>query len=222
MPRLERAPTAGLRQPAWAWTSHGAGPALQSRDLGAILRAFRAAHGLSQEQLAARLGYDKTYISMIETGRRAVHDVASRRQIARALPIPAHLLGVTDPLDADFTTMIAFAESVIRLADRTRAGGQAAEAAAELWPLIARLEARARDGTAEPPVLAVLGKAWTSLGVSLGTILPEERLQLAVRWTGKGLAAARRLDDPATLTWALAMHGNELRKNGRPGAAGMF
>src|ERR1700726_792016 len=38
-------------------------------DLGAILRGYRRACALTQQQLADVLGYDRTYISMIESGR---------------------------------------------------------------------------------------------------------------------------------------------------------
>ena len=78
-----------LAPAAWAWTDPAAAQALRSRQLGLILRAYRTASGLTQEQLAARLGYDKTYVSMIETGRRAVHDVPARRHIARPGDPPA-------------------------------------------------------------------------------------------------------------------------------------
>jgi hypothetical protein len=114
--------------------------------------------------------------------------------------------------------MVSFAQAVIRLADLARSAGRAAEAVNELWPLVARLEARAADGHLEPAALRVLGHAWTSLGISLGTILPEERLSVAAQWTAKGVAATEQLDDPAALGHALAMHGNELRKNGHPSA----
>lgn len=207
-----------LAPAAWAWTDPAAAQALRSRQLGLILRAYRTASGLTQEQLAARLGYDKTYVSMIETGRRAVHDVPARRHIARTLAIPPHLLGVTDPRDTEHAAMVAFAQAIIRLADLARAGGQAAEAVNELWPLVARLEARAADGHLEAGTLTVLGQAWTSLGTSLGTILPEERLSVAAQWTAKGVAAAEQLDDNVVLAHALAMHGNELRKSRQPSA----
>ena len=155
---------------------------------------------------------------MIETGRPAVHDVPARRHIARTLAIPPHLLGVTDPRDSEHVAMVSFAQAIIRLADLARAAGRAAEAVNELWPLVARLEARAADGHLEADTLRVLGRAWTSLGISLGTILPEERLNVAAQWTAKGVAAAEQLDDAAALGQALSMHGNELRKNGHPGA----
>ena len=172
---------------AWSWIDPTGQQALRSRELGPILRAYRHANGQSQEKLAERLGYGKTYISMIETGRRVVHDVASRRHIARVLAIPSHLLGVTDPEDTEFVAMLAFAESTIRLADVARTCGRAAEAVNELWPLVARLEARAAEGHLERATLTVLGKAWISLGVSLGTVLPDERgpaLALLVRAAG--------------------------------------
>ncbi|HUY51793.1 MAG TPA: helix-turn-helix domain-containing protein [Streptosporangiaceae bacterium] len=206
-----------LAPAAWAWADPAAARALRTRQLGPILRAYRRAAGLTQEQLATRLGYDKTYVSMIETGRRAVHDVPARRHIARTLAIPPHLLGVTDPRDSEHVAMVSFAQAVIRLADLARRAGRAAEAVNELWPLVARLEARAAEGHLEADTLGVLGQAWISLGISLGTILPEERLTVATQWTAKGVAAAEQLDDPAALAEALAMHGNELRKNGQPG-----
>lgn len=208
-----------LQPAAWTWADPAAAAALRSRQLGAILRAYRGVHALTQEQLATRLGYDKTYMSMIETGRRVVHDVPTRRHIATMLGIPPHLLGVTDPADSDHTVMLAFAESTVRLADLARAGGRAADAVNELWPLVARLEARAAEGHLEADTLAVLARAWTSLGVCLGTVLPEERLPVAVSWTGKGVAAAEHLNNAPALVHALAMHGNELRKNGQLTAA---
>ena len=72
----------------WDWTDHASRQALRSGDLGAILRAYRRVNGLSQEKLAVVLGYDKTYISMIERGRRAVHDVATRRYIGKTWRYP--------------------------------------------------------------------------------------------------------------------------------------
>jgi transcriptional regulator with XRE-family HTH domain len=204
-----------LEPAVWSWSDPAAAAALRSRQLGPIVRAYRRVQALTQEQLAQRLGYDKTYVSMIETGRRVVHDVPTRRHIAGVLGIPPHLLGVTDPQDTEHVAMLAFAESTIRLADLARAGGRAADAVNELWPLVARLEARAAEGHLEADTLAVLSQAWTSLGVCLGTVLPEQRLWVAARWTSKGVTAAEHLDDPDSLTRALAMHGNELRKSGQ-------
>jgi len=209
---------------AWAWSNPAAEAALRSGRLGRILRAYRRATGLSQERLADQLGYDASYISMLETGRRTVQDVATRRHIARALAVPPHLLGVTDPADTDHVAMVAFAESTVRLAELARATGRAADAVNELWALVARLEARAADGHLEPATLAVLGRAWISLGVCLGTVLPEERLDVAAQWTGKGLTAARYLPGHGAAAAELlhlgsAMHGNELRKAGRTAAA---
>jgi transcriptional regulator with XRE-family HTH domain len=42
------------------------------RDLGRALAALRAKSGLTQEQLAGRLGVDPTYVSQVERGRRGV------------------------------------------------------------------------------------------------------------------------------------------------------
>lgn len=142
-------PARRLAPAVWLWASPQAGPALASRDLGRILRVYRRINGLSQHKLAELLGFDKTYISMIETGRRTISDVTTRRQIARTLGPPTHVLGVTEADDADFAAMVQFADSTLRLAEIARQAGCAVEAVNELWPLVARLEARAAEGRTE-------------------------------------------------------------------------
>jgi len=72
----------------WLWSTPEASRALRSRNLGVVLRTYRRINRLSQERLAALLGYDKTYISMIETRRRVISDVATLRHIAHTLTIP--------------------------------------------------------------------------------------------------------------------------------------
>ncbi|WP_285635357.1 helix-turn-helix transcriptional regulator [Lentzea sp. NBRC 102530] len=212
-------PTRRLMPAVWLWSAPEATAALRSRDLATILRVYRRLNKLSQERLAALLGYDKTYVSMIETGRRNISDVATRRHIARTLGLPMHALGVTDNDDADFAAMIQFGDSTIRLAEIARQAGRAVDAVNELWPLVARLEARAAEGRAERDTMILLGQGRAALGVSLGTVLPEERLTAAARWTGKALVIAERLGDRAFLAHALRMHGNELRKADHVGAA---
>lgn len=196
----------------WLWSTPESATALRSRDLATILRLYRRLNQLNQEQLAALLGYDKTYVSMIETGCRVINDMGTRRHIATTLGLPTHVLGVTSHDDADFAAMIQFGDSTIRLAEIARQAGRAVDAVNELWPLVARLEARAAEGHAERDTLILLAQARTALDVSLGTVLPEERLAAAARWTGRGLAVAERLDDEVLLARALRMHGNELRK----------
>jgi transcriptional regulator with XRE-family HTH domain len=203
----------------WLWSSQRASAALCSRDLGQILRVYRRINGLSQERLAAVLGYDKTYISMIETHRRAITDVGTLRHIAHTLGVPVHVLGVTEPDDATYLAMVQFADSILSLAEVARQSGRAVDAINELWPLVARLEARAADGFADRESLGLLGRARVALGVALGTVLPEEKLPTAARWTGQALVVAERLEEATAHAHALAMHGNELRKAGHLAAA---
>lgn len=139
-------PVRPLTPAVWLWSAPEAAAALRTRDLATILRVYRRVNGLNQERLAALLGYDKTYVSMIETGRRTISDVTTRRHIARVLGLPMHVLGVTDNDDADFAAMIQFGDSTIRLAEIARQSGRAVDAVNELWPLVARLEARAAEG----------------------------------------------------------------------------
>ena len=123
-------------------------------NVGAILLSYRRAGRLTQQQLAELLGFDRTYISMIERGRRSITDRGTLRHISRTLAIPPHVLGITGPDDADFSAMLSFGASVIRLAEIPRHGGRAAEAVSELWPLITRLEARMAGRCASPWTLA--------------------------------------------------------------------
>lgn len=213
-------PARKLAAPAvWMWSSPEARNALATRDLGVILRAYRKLNRLSQERFAAVLGYDKTYVSMIETGRRAISDLNARRHIARTLGLPTHVLGITDTGDGDFASMIQFGDSTIRLAGIARGAGRAVDAVNELWPLVNQLETRAADGHGERDTLMLLAQARLALGVALGDVLPEERLAASATWTGKALLIARRLGDRTHLVRTLRTHGNELRKCNRTSAA---
>ena len=169
---------------------------------------------MTQQQLADLLGFDRTYISMIECGRRSVTDLGTLAHIASTLAVPPHVLGIAGHDDADFASMLAFGTSVIRLAEIARHTGRAAEAVSELWPLITRLEARISAGHAEVETMRLLAQARVSFGVTLGHLLPEERLATAARWTGRALRIAWGLGDRELLAFVLRMHGNELRKAG--------
>jgi transcriptional regulator with XRE-family HTH domain len=202
-----------------AWLAAASEPIQASGDLGRVFRSYRQGSGQSQQQLADMLGYDRTYITMIESGRRRITDRGTLARIARAMTIPPHVLGVADPHDADFASVLALGASVIRLATLARHSGQAATAAGELWPLITRLESRVASGRTEPAAMSLLAQAQVSFGVTLGHLLPEERMAIAARWTGRGLRIATHLGDAQLLASVLRMHGNELRKAGHPAAA---
>lgn len=212
-PASAGSPTEGTLVAAASWLP-AAGRGGPAGGIGSILRGYRKAGGLTQEHLGDLLGFDRTYISMLERGRRSITDRSTLAHIASTLAIPPHLLGISGPDDADFTDMLAFGTSVIRLADAARHGGHAADAASELWPLITRLEARISDGHAEPETMRLLAHARVSLGVALGHLLPEEQMATAARWTGRALRIAWHLGDRELLASMLRMHGNELRKAG--------
>ncbi|MFE7190391.1 helix-turn-helix domain-containing protein [Kitasatospora sp. NPDC057541] len=204
-------PDGGIR---WHWTTPRAQDILRRRALPEILQLYRELHGLPQQELADLLGYSTSYVSRIETGSRTITDIGALHHIAERLGLPPHCLGITDQADGDHQLVIQLADSVLRLAEIARQAGQATTAVAELWPLVARLEARTADGHADLETLRLLARSRIGLGVALGHVLPEERLATAARWTGKGLNIARRLGDPALHAHALRHHGNELRKSG--------
>ena len=144
---ISRPPIGGARRaPTWLWVSPSAQAALARGDLADLLTTYRHANRLSQAHLAAILGLDQPYISRIETGVRKVHDVRMLARIADRLAIPPHLLGVIGADDSDFGAMVQFAEATLRLSEVARQSGHAAEAVSELWPLVARLEARLSEG----------------------------------------------------------------------------
>lgn len=208
-----------MRAPRWIWARPEARPALDSGDPGRILACYRRLTGTSQAALAEHLGYDPSYISLLERGRRRLADRAGLAHLSRTLAIPPHALGICTEDDADFRAALQFGDSTIRLADIARQAGRATEAVEELWPLIARLEARLAEGRVDAPTVLLLARARTTLGVCLGHVLAEEQQYVAARWTGKALVLAEQLDDVGLQGLVLRMHGNELRKAGRLGAA---
>jgi hypothetical protein len=105
------------RHAAWHWTTPEAQAVLATRDLAAILRFHRRVNGQSQSETGTLLGYDKTYVSAIELGKRRLNDVAALRHIADRLALPPHVLGVTDLADTDFRAMLQFGQSTVRLAE---------------------------------------------------------------------------------------------------------
>ena len=197
--QVPAAPGAAVAAAA-AWLPARGAPGT-GRAPGDVLLGYRKANGLNQQQLADMLGYDRTYISVIESGRRRVSDRGTLARIAAVLAVPPHMLGIADPDNASYKAMLEFGAAVVRLADLARRSGRPADAVSELWPLISRLEAR------------------VSFGVALGHLLPEERMATAARWTGRALRTAWGLGDPGLLAAVLRMHGNELRKAGHPAAS---
>lgn len=169
----------------WLWLLPEARRVLQTRDLPVILRYYRRAMGMSQVAMGDQLGYDPTYISRVELRRRTVGNRRVLAHFARELSIPPHVLGLVDEAEADLLAATQFGASVVRLAEVSRQAGRAGEALDELWPLVARLEARMDEGRIDHTTADVLARAQTTLGTCLGHVLPEEQLHVAARrWRG--------------------------------------
>lgn len=56
---------------------------------------YRKAHGLTQVGLADRLGFDQSYVSKVESGRREIRDLDALRRIAEVLVIAPEDLGLS-------------------------------------------------------------------------------------------------------------------------------
>jgi transcriptional regulator with XRE-family HTH domain len=76
-----------------AKVARGGSPTIRRRELGALLRALRTEHGLTAEEVTARLLFSPTKLSRIETGQSG----ASARDI-RDL---CQLYNVTDPRELE-------------------------------------------------------------------------------------------------------------------------
>jgi transcriptional regulator with XRE-family HTH domain len=211
---LEVADRAPDRAAVLPWLRPDAQAALATGQLSRILSVWRLITGARQADIADDLGYDPSYISLLENNRRDIANVEERRRIATYLGLAPHVLGVTDAEDADYRTMIAFGESTLRLAGIARNAGRSGSALNELWPLVQRLEERVALGHVEPAMISLLARARSSLGVYLGDILPAQGLAISAQWTGRALALTEHLADADLHAQALRSHGNELRKAG--------
>lgn len=82
--------------------------AVQARDYATILRFSRLAAGLTLEQLGAAGGYSTSTLSRLESGRRAVRDVAELRTLADLYDVPMEMFGLaTAPGQAGGSTLAA-------------------------------------------------------------------------------------------------------------------
>lgn len=85
-------------QEPWLWYRSASGPRAELPRLGQVLREYRDEHGLTQAELAERLGVAQSYVSLLERGKRVIRDVEFRAQIANSLGIPPARLGLADDL----------------------------------------------------------------------------------------------------------------------------
>ncbi|WP_439659526.1 helix-turn-helix domain-containing protein [Lentzea sp. HUAS TT2] len=78
------------------WDTDEVRAAVDTGDLGAIVRAVRRAIPLTLEELAKRCGYSISTLSRLERGKQPLRDVQVLRSLAAALQIPSSLLGLSD------------------------------------------------------------------------------------------------------------------------------
>jgi len=78
------------------WHTDEVRVAVQSGDLGAIVRTIRRANHFTLADLAQRSGYSTSTLSRLERGKQPLADVRVLRILAEALRIPPNLLGLAD------------------------------------------------------------------------------------------------------------------------------
>ncbi|WTO53443.1 helix-turn-helix domain-containing protein [Streptomyces sp. NBC_00211] len=72
-------------------------------NLADVLKTYRALHKLKQQDLADLLGYDQSYVSLLERGKRTIRDMIELRRLAAALALPEEELGLLPPAEAVVT-----------------------------------------------------------------------------------------------------------------------
>lgn len=83
---------------SWLRTGLPEGVRMEIPQLGAVLREYRAEHGLTQAELARMLNVDQSYVSKIERGNRSIRDASFLLRVAQLLDVPPSELGLSDEL----------------------------------------------------------------------------------------------------------------------------
>jgi transcriptional regulator with XRE-family HTH domain len=89
---------ANRRATSTATWLHGLAPVPADADrhrVGQLLKEYRVAHGLTQADLADRLGFDQSYVSKVESGGREIRDLDALRRIADVLVVAPADLGLS-------------------------------------------------------------------------------------------------------------------------------
>jgi transcriptional regulator with XRE-family HTH domain len=109
------------------WQTETVRAAVDSQNLGAIVRALREANHLTLAELAHRCGYSAASLSRMERGKQPIGDVRVLRSIAAALAVPPALLGLAD------TALSSVVSSAIEVTRGPKVGRITVSPAEEDW-----------------------------------------------------------------------------------------
>jgi transcriptional regulator with XRE-family HTH domain len=192
---------------SWLRAGNSATPAPVRGSVGTLLRDYRAAHGLTQAELADRLGFDQSYISKVESGRRELRDLDALRRIASVLEVSPGDLGLCREAapaaaigrDADMADAITQSQRTWRLVrehlNRSRA---------ELAQIAAGLYDERFTGSLRAPLLVRSG--WLARE-------PIEFARVALRWTSDvGPARVTGSEDEASAALPLRGPGQRFHR----------
>ncbi|MCI3276243.1 helix-turn-helix domain-containing protein [Streptomyces cylindrosporus] len=90
----ETPPPAASKPTQWLYEAEERHAPPDGSNLQGALRAYRYTHKLTQQDLADLLGYDQSYVSLLERGKRSIRDVDELRRIAGTLGLPEDELGL--------------------------------------------------------------------------------------------------------------------------------
>ncbi len=69
---------------------------MEQAEIARLIKQARQEKGWTQEELGARIGYDRTRVSRAETGKQPIRDIALLRKLADALGLAPAALGLAD------------------------------------------------------------------------------------------------------------------------------
>ncbi|ARE77221.1 hypothetical protein B6R96_27500 [Streptomyces sp. Sge12] len=98
-------------EPHWLAGSAERSAPPDGSNLADVLKAYRALHKLKQQDLADLLGYDQSYVSLLERGKRNIRDMVELRRLPHALALPEDELGLLPPAEATVTVGASAGES---------------------------------------------------------------------------------------------------------------
>jgi transcriptional regulator with XRE-family HTH domain len=202
---------------------------LSKNEFGELVKAYRKQRGWTQEQLAERWGYTRSYVAKIENGKRKVDSVAQVVRLADILDIPSERLaeigrGIPErtieaqsPAQADnalLQMLLAPGRDMVKLSWLTWFAGAAPSLEEHIRDLIAKLDAAltAYRGEFAKPAQQLLAYAHQMMGK-----IAFDRLDYAAAsgHFSEMQALGEELNDADIIASAMVHLGDVLRKRGR-------
>ncbi|HVB60881.1 MAG TPA: helix-turn-helix transcriptional regulator [Ktedonobacteraceae bacterium] len=175
-----------------------------------VLKEYRKAHNLTQEQLACELHMEPRTYRAYETGEYSLTNINELRRIADLLGIEPERLGIVSSAHIPYSSeeIEAVIEHIWSLIDASRLY----EARNTIEHLIQNL--RTQIATEDKEVLRSFARAYHTAGYVVSEATRANESYAAIRYYEQMEAIARTLNDDALLNIALTYQGDMFRRLG--------